>query len=99
MTGFQQAQVPSFAASLQRSFRNGWSLLRASFRPDPAQRDLDRILRDLRGLEDYQLNDIGLCRSDLTSEGLTIAAARRRLRQDEAIKDLERAAGYHRKAA
>jgi len=39
------------------------------------------VLKELASFEDYQLNDIGLCRADLTPEGLAIAGMRRRLKQ------------------
>lgn len=42
---------------------------------------INQILKELASFEDYQLADIGLCRSDLTPESLTIAGMRRRLEQ------------------
>ncbi|MEM6465180.1 MAG: DUF1127 domain-containing protein [Pseudomonadota bacterium] len=41
-----------------------------------------QIIAELRKMEDYELADIGLCRSDLTPVGLAIAAARRKAEQD-----------------
>jgi hypothetical protein len=46
-----------------------------------ADAQMEAALKELASFEDYQLNDIGLCRSDLTPEGLTIAGMRRRLEQ------------------
>ena len=43
-----------------------------------------RAIKELEGLEEYQLADIGLCRSDLTLDGLATAAARR-AREQRAI--------------
>ncbi|WP_160314553.1 DUF1127 domain-containing protein [Candidatus Rhodobacter oscarellae] len=40
-----------------------------------------RAIAELRSLQDYELADIGLCRSDLTPGGLEIAGARRAARQ------------------
>lgn len=38
-------------------------------------------IRQLSRFSDLELNDIGLCRSDLTPDGLAAAGARRSLRQ------------------
>ncbi len=47
-------------------------------RPEPT---ISEVVKELASFEDYQLADIGLCRSDLTPEGLTVAGMRRRLEQ------------------
>ncbi|MEM9271001.1 MAG: DUF1127 domain-containing protein [Pseudomonadota bacterium] len=41
-----------------------------------------QVIAELRRMEDYELADIGLCRSDLTPVGLAIAAAKRKAAQD-----------------
>ncbi|KRS19205.1 DUF1127 domain-containing protein [Roseovarius indicus] len=38
-------------------------------------------LRELSTFEDHELSDIGLCRSDLTPEGLVLAGERRKTQQ------------------
>lgn len=51
---------------------------------------VDQTIRALNGLEDYQLEDMGLCRSELTPDGLSVAAARRAAAQDEVSKEIAR---------
>jgi len=41
-----------------------------------------RSIAELRAMADYELADIGLSRSDLTLEGLAIAGAKRKSKQD-----------------
>jgi hypothetical protein len=67
---------PDFAGFLGR-FRT------ASASQTPADRSVAAALKKLSGFEDHQLADIGLCRSDLTPDGLAIAGARRSRRQAE----------------
>lgn len=62
----------------------GWTLLFAGWRQltaTPAinaeDRRTARAIRTLSGMDERELNDIGLSRSDLTPEGLAEAGARR----------------------
>ncbi|MEM7717890.1 MAG: DUF1127 domain-containing protein [Pseudomonadota bacterium] len=41
-----------------------------------------RAIAELRAMEDYELADIGLSRSDLTPDGLAVAGAKRKAKQD-----------------
>lgn len=66
----------------------GWALLAGFWHRlagEPAAETEDRktarAIRQLSQLDDYGLSDIGLCRSDLTPDGLAEAAARRARRQ------------------
>lgn len=66
----------------------GWTLLTASWRRlaeawaiDAEDREIAEAIGQLSRFDDRELDDIGLCRSDLTPEGLAAAAARRSLRQ------------------
>lgn len=47
-----------------------------------------RALAELRRMSDRELADIGLSRSDLTLEGLTIAGSKRALEQDAIAKEI-----------
>lgn len=44
-------------------------------------RQIARAIGQLSQFDDRELTDIGLCRSDLTPDGLAVAGARRRQRQ------------------
>lgn len=57
------------------------------------EREMTGTLRALSELEDYQLDDIGLCRSDLTPDGLEAAQRRRNWRQMLERPALRRRAG------
>ncbi|MEM1362077.1 MAG: DUF1127 domain-containing protein [Pseudomonadota bacterium] len=46
-----------------------------------------RTLDELTKMSDYELADIGLCRSDLSIEGLTIVASKRALEQDAVARE------------
>jgi hypothetical protein len=48
---------------------------------DAEGRKTAEAIRQLSRLDDRELSDIGLCRSDLTPDGLARAGARRSLRQ------------------
>ena len=55
-----------------------------------------RALAELRRMSDRELADIGLSKSDLTLEGLTIAGSKRALKQDAVaaeIKEITKARG------
>ncbi len=47
-----------------------------------------RALAELRRMSDRELADIGLSRSDLTLEGLTIAGSKRALKQDAVAAEI-----------
>lgn len=75
----------------------GWTLLSTTWRRladfwavDPEERKIAEAISQLRKFDDCELSDIGLCRSDLTPEGMADAGARRGLRQ--AAIDAENAA-------
>jgi uncharacterized protein YjiS (DUF1127 family) len=88
--------APSALPDLSPVFRR----LRRIFRAEPIShedRAVAAALADLSRFEDHQLADIGLCRSDLTAEGLATAGARR-ARQQAQI-DLETAATVARQVA
>ena len=57
------------------------SAAQALFATSNDQTKIERAIAELQPLEDYQLNDIGLCRSDLTPDGLAAAGMRRSARQ------------------
>jgi hypothetical protein len=65
-----------------------WTLLLDFWRrrPGPAatggeDRRIAQALGQLSQFDDRELSDVGLCRSDLTPDGLAAAGARRRARQ------------------
>lgn len=77
--------LPTFVGKSAGLF---WSWLNASQRQlteawanDARDRSNAEAIRELSRFEDHELNDIGLCRSDLTPEGLAIAGNKRSLRQ------------------
>ncbi|WP_305985161.1 DUF1127 domain-containing protein [Roseibium sp. MMSF_3544] len=45
-------------------------------------------IKTLSQMSDYELADIGLSRSDLTSEGLAVAGAKRALKQDSLVREI-----------
>lgn len=45
-------------------------------------------IKTLNRMSDYELADIGLSRSDLTSEGLAVAGAKRALKQDALEREI-----------
>lgn len=45
-------------------------------------------IKTLSRMSDYELADIGLSRSDLTSEGLAVAGAKRALKQDALVSEI-----------
>lgn len=45
-------------------------------------------IKTLSRMSDYELADIGLSRSDLTSEGLAISGAKRALKQDALVREI-----------
>lgn len=68
--------APSALPDLSPIYRR----LRRIFRAEPTShedRAVAAALAELSRFEDHQLADIGLCRSDLTAEGLATAGARR----------------------
>ena len=99
MTCIQTAGATPLAPAISPKQQNVWSVIAAMFRPDPIQRKTRKLLRELKELEDHQLNDIGLARSDLTEEGLSNAAKRRALRQDQIAAELARMPIATRRAA
>lgn len=60
--------------------------LRMNWRQDVAWEQ--RALAELRRMSDRELADIGLSRSDLTLEGLTIAGSKRALKQEAVAAEI-----------
>ena len=76
------------ANNIWNGIRKGWSVLRGAMKAGEEDREMARALKELAAFEDYQLHDIGLCRSDLTPEGLAVAGAWRSLKQAGLAREL-----------
>lgn len=61
---------------------------------------INSAIRELKRMKDYELADIGLCRSDLTPDGLESAGARRsalqaRIQREAAAEPIQSASDNH----
>lgn len=72
-----------FFRLLLRAAQRALSFTFAAAAEHDERRKSDHALRQLRTLRDYDLYDVGLCRADLTPEGLAAAAERRSAYQIE----------------
>ena len=78
---------PTNAFLAVNDFLHGWIVYIRAARAEAKSRrsagSVSRALKELSTFSEYELNDIGLTRSDLTPEGLAAAGARRSLLQEQ----------------